>query len=198
MTAAPRRPRPDRRVERSKQALRDALIALMHEHPYERISVADIAERANVGRSTFYVHFADKDDLLVDGIDQLKAWLRERGDAPEVTPAHPALAFVRPMIEHAEQQRALFRALVGRGGAVQVSEELHRMLAELVRVALGGKATVAKRRPAPEEAIAEVVVGAFMALLRWWLERDSAMTAAEVEATFTRQLLPGLAGWTRR
>jgi transposase-like protein len=54
----------DRRVQRSKRALREALVQLMIEKGYEETTVADIAERADVGRSTFYTHYADKEDLL--------------------------------------------------------------------------------------------------------------------------------------
>jgi len=186
-------PRPDRRVERTKQALRDALIELMHERELEGIHVADIAERANVGRSTFYAHYRDKRELLVDGVDQLKGWLRARiGDAEGPTSTHPALRFAHPMIEHAAENRALFRALVGTGAAPEVMDELQRMLAEIVRVALGGKAKVTRRRPTPEEPLAEAIAGAFLGLLVWWLERDGSTSAAELEATFVRLMQPGL------
>lgn len=54
----------DKRVERSRQALMDALIALMREHPYSKISVAKICQHSGVARPTFYLHYGSKDDLL--------------------------------------------------------------------------------------------------------------------------------------
>lgn len=54
----------DRRVQKTQQSLRNALIALILEKHYDTISVQDIIERANVGRSTFYLHFRDKEDLF--------------------------------------------------------------------------------------------------------------------------------------
>src|SRR5262245_30026355 len=55
----------DRRMRRTRQLLRDALLALLKVKRYEDISVQDIIEHADVARSTFYVHYIDKDDLLV-------------------------------------------------------------------------------------------------------------------------------------
>ena len=57
--------RPDRRVARSRRALKEALTDLILEQGYESVTVQDVIDRADVGRSTFYAHFVDKDDLLM-------------------------------------------------------------------------------------------------------------------------------------
>ena len=57
--------RPDRRVARSRRALKEALTDLILEQGYESVTVQDVIDRADVGRSTFYAHFLDKDDLLM-------------------------------------------------------------------------------------------------------------------------------------
>src|SRR3972149_51567 len=61
----------DRRSQRTRQALGDALIELMMEKGYDAISVKEIIDHANVGRSTFYTHYADKDELLVSQLDRV-------------------------------------------------------------------------------------------------------------------------------
>jgi AcrR family transcriptional regulator len=63
----------DRRARRTRQALHQALMRLIVERGYEQVTVADIAEAANVGRSTFYAHFTDKDDLLRSAAGNLRA-----------------------------------------------------------------------------------------------------------------------------
>ena len=59
----------DARVRRTRDALGDALVALMQEKPFDTITVQDVLDRAHVGRSTFYSHYSDKDDLLMSDVD---------------------------------------------------------------------------------------------------------------------------------
>lgn len=61
----------DKRVERSRRLLIDALLELMKDRPYSKISVAHIAEQSGVARPTFYLHFHSKDDLLIAYIDEM-------------------------------------------------------------------------------------------------------------------------------
>src|SRR5690242_13310 len=63
---------PDRRIQRTRQLLLDSLIQLILEKGYESITVQDIIDRANVGRSTFYSHFQDKEDLLLSGFESMR------------------------------------------------------------------------------------------------------------------------------
>ena len=70
--------KPDRRVQRTEQLLRGALLSLIQEKGFETLSVQDTIDRANVGRATFYAHFDNKEDLLVSGFDNLRASLKER------------------------------------------------------------------------------------------------------------------------
>ena len=60
----------DARVRRTRDALGDALVALMQEKPFETITIQDVLDRAHVSRSTFYSHYSDKDDLLMSDADE--------------------------------------------------------------------------------------------------------------------------------
>src|ERR1700754_1124415 len=70
----------DRRVRRTRRLLREALIALVAERGYERVTVQDVLDRADVGRSTFYAHFRDKEALFASCFDDLRADLRRHLD----------------------------------------------------------------------------------------------------------------------
>src|SRR5215207_10196482 len=72
----------DRRVRRTQELLRGALMALIMEKGYDRITVQDILDEADVGRSTFYAHYRDKEDLLLSGFDDIRTALAEE--------AHPS------------------------------------------------------------------------------------------------------------
>jgi AcrR family transcriptional regulator len=100
----------DRRSLRTRQLLSDALVSLLFQQRYDTITVQDIIDRANVGRSTFYKHFYDKDDLLVSNIESLLERLSATislGDA-----SHSTLLPSRRLFEHVGDYRALYQALV--------------------------------------------------------------------------------------
>jgi AcrR family transcriptional regulator len=126
----------DRRVERTHQLLRSALMSLIREKGFEALTVQNIIDRANVGRATFYAHFDNKEDLLVSGFEDLRASLRQRqrealsgrGSVDE-----RAFAFSHEMFAHANEYRDVFRAMVGKQSGAVVQQILHQMLVELVR-----------------------------------------------------------------
>jgi Bacterial regulatory proteins, tetR family len=64
------RRKPDQRIERTRERLGNAYVALIHEKPIEDVTVQDVLERASVGRSTFYLHFRDKNDLLLSQLEK--------------------------------------------------------------------------------------------------------------------------------
>src|SRR5215208_5573677 len=95
----------DRRVQRTQSLLRGALASLIHEKAYDAIVVKEILARANVGRSTFYAHYRDKDQLLESGISDL---LRVDVAAPPAHAANPidgVLRFSLPFLRHIEHAR---------------------------------------------------------------------------------------------
>ncbi|ALS23860.1 TetR/AcrR family transcriptional regulator [Paenibacillus naphthalenovorans] len=65
----------DRRIYRTRLMIQESLISLILEKGFERISVKDIADHANVNRSTFYAHYQDKFDLLDTIIEEKLALL---------------------------------------------------------------------------------------------------------------------------
>ncbi len=77
----------DSRVTRSRDALGDALLALMQEQPFESITVQQILDRAEIGRSTFYSHYRDKDDLFLSDLEdffgKISTLLLDRKDEVE-------------------------------------------------------------------------------------------------------------------
>lgn len=167
----------DRRVLRTRRALREALVTLILEKGFEAVSIQDVADRADVGRSTFYTHFADKEDLLLSGSDDLRAALRQAA-ARDGRP----LAFTRGIIDHAGENRRLFRAIVGRRTGAVVLRMFHELVSGLAREDLAG----GPRASVQVEATVQLLAGAFVALLAWWLESRSPLSAEELDALFHR------------
>src|SRR5258707_15771051 len=99
----PRRPM-DRRVARTRATLQRALNALTLKKGYEAITIEDICEAANVGRSTLYAHYTGKDDLNRSGLEHLRQQLldhRSAALAASDNSAKPSFAFSLPMFEAA-------------------------------------------------------------------------------------------------
>ena len=182
----------DARVRRTRDALGDALVALMQEKPFETITVQDVLDRANVSRSTFYSHYSDKDDLLMSDAEEffeaISMALSQHGDKSErVFP-------VREFFAHLADVQPFFKALI-KSGKYQENMELarghfargiERRLAELPR----GQSIPANELP----AIAFTHAGALLSLLTWWLDRGMRESPAEMDELFHRMVWNGVAG----
>lgn len=185
-----RKPAEDRRTTRTRLALRDALLALMGERGWDDIGVQEICDRANIGRSTFYTHFQNKDELLSGSFDDLKRGLLASAQPPQAAAAQggmPAadLAFVPGLIEHAFENRKLFRTLIGRRSGHVVHQRFKQTLAAMVDAQLGPV-------PAgvPRAAAVRWTAGALFELLCWWVESRSPATPQEVVEMFRRLSSP--------
>lgn len=185
----------DRRVTRTRAMLHQALFSLMMEKGYEAISITDICEKANVGRSTFYAHYPSKDELKRSGLDQLRKLLTEQHRlalAKAGEGRRKRLAFSLPMFQHARDHAELYRALVGtRGGSIAL-DTIRNIISELVRDELAHNAIEAKGAPT-SELVVQHLVGAFMAVLRWWLDTGATLPPQEVDAAFRRLAIHGVA-----
>src|SRR5262249_15248748 len=111
------------------------------------------------------------------------------------TPAARAdpLGFARGIIEHAHEQRQLFRALVGKRSGHVVHQGFRRVVVDLVKDDLAR--TDARRYPV--EALVHYVAGAFLELLTWWVDARSPLYPSEIEALFRRMTAPALAAARR-
>ena len=123
----------DRRITRSKRALRDALIKLMEERGFEGFSVNDLCARADLNRGTFYNHFSDKESLLAALEDEIMADLeRFQGQMAELTvhslmtyrARKKPLPFLVELFEYLREQGDFLHAVLGPGGDVRFGPRL--------------------------------------------------------------------------
>ncbi len=190
----------DRRVQRTRQLLRSALLSLIREKGFEALSVQDIIDRADVGRATFYAHFDNKEDLLLSGFEELKAALRQRQSEAQsraTSDDDRALAFSHHMFSHAAEHRDLYEAMVGKRSGALVERILHKLLLDLVREELKGAARNAGREPAELEGLVHFIAGGLFGMLMWWLREKRALPVEELNAMFRRYTMPAL-GAVRR
>lgn len=178
----------DRRVQRTRRALREALIALLPERGWDDLTVRDLCERANIGRSTFYLQFRSKEELLEGTLADLRAVLV--GQTHRAGNGKPgALMFVRGLVDHVDEQRRLFRSLIGRRSGHAVRAQFREMVLQLVEEDLSKVAGKGWQR----DATARYIAGALFESLAWWVDAKAAPPADEIERHIHRLTLPVLA-----
>jgi AcrR family transcriptional regulator len=186
----------DRRIQKTDALLRGALGTLIHEKPYESIAIKEILNRANVGRSTFYTHFADKDELLLSCIHGLlrPAPLGGRGRATTKLQEN-IMWFSLPVFEHIERHRRTGQATMGPRAHEAVHEHLQHAITELieyeVRTALSRRSRTARR--ACPDLLVRWIASTFVLVLNWWVESNSPLPAPEADGLFRALIEPSLA-----
>lgn len=186
----------DRRIPRTRAMLQHALISLILKKDYEAISIQDICDAANVGRSTFYAHYTSKDDLKRSGLEQhLRGLLTDRqrdvraasGDISD-----RRLSFSLTLFEHARDHQDLYRALAsGRGGVVALGT-IRQIISDVVSDELAAIADKNSTDAIPRELIVQYVAGAYMAVLTWWLDRGAKLPPERIDAIFRRLAIKGI------
>lgn len=162
--------RPDRRVKRTTESLHTALMQLILEKSYDKITIQDLIDRADIGRSTFYAHYETKDDLLVSGLDRLTRDLKlHLADDPSGPDAMiPSVGLFR----HVADNREMFKALFGSKGIDIVMAAGHETLISFALERIEARDDADDPANPPPDVRAAFVAGALMAFLNWWLDND--------------------------
>ena len=189
------RSRPDRRVGKTRKALKEALTDLILEKGYEGVTVQDIIDRADVGRSTFYAHFIDKDDLLM----AILADLEMPGlDPSSWKPDDPAFGWTLALFRHFGSVKRLFKA-VASSQSGSVARRMGRWRSDASPVKLA-QAELSRLKAARKldafrlETIVRFVVGTFIGFMDWWMrEENEHLPAEQVDHAYRSLVLPGLA-----
>jgi AcrR family transcriptional regulator len=179
----------DRRSARTREALHQALFALLHEKRYDAISVQDIIDRANVGRSTFYAHFVDKDDLASYSIEQMLNTLM-----PLAAPAGPGLIATAALFEHVREQFTLFQMQRRDRGLELFFERGQAYWSQKIEQELQRRLPPGHTPTVPLPIVANHITGAWVTLLRWWLDSKMPYTPERMEEIFQQLVMPGVEG----
>jgi AcrR family transcriptional regulator len=176
------RKRTDRRVLRTRDMLGDALIELMHEKPFDDIIVQDVLDRAGVGRSTFYAHYRDKDDLFLSDVEDFfkmfSTKLTRKGESPR------RLAPVMELFTHVAEMKDFFAALKAADKLTDIQTLGQGLFARSFeeRLRLAGVALA----PAELAAQACALSGSQFALLDWFIDKGMKADPQEMDALFHR------------
>lgn len=177
----------DRRSQRTRQLISDAFAELLLEKGYKAMSIRDVIERANVGRSTFYSHFKDKEELFVSQLDRLLEALSRHlpREHAERNPFFPSLG----LFQHFQEQQKLIRALSWTSGVDLLTRHLQKSMSEKIEERLMSEGQTYE---VPTPVMANFLAGSFLTLVRWWLDNKMSYSPEEMDGMYRKLALAGI------
>ncbi len=182
----------DVRVLRTQRALGHALVELMLTQEFDAITVQDVLDRAGVGRSTFYSHFRNKDDLLLSDAERFLDLLETHFDS--VAGQSPRVAPIAELFAHVQTYAAFAEALERSGRQEAVFALFLGHLAKTIERRLALLAPAEDALPLSREMTARVFAAAAIEMLKWWLDRRPALTAEQLDQRFHEMVWRGVRG----
>jgi AcrR family transcriptional regulator len=174
----------DRRTNRTRRQLREALLALILEKGYDALTIADITHQADLGRTTFYLHYKDKEELLLESIDTLADDLKAQIGLVEdqALPAPGALlaprelapgAAIELVFRHSAENATLYRVILNGGAASRALLRLQEIISAAAQLFFIRRMPPAARPPDfPPGIILHYFASSLLGLVNWWLQAD--------------------------
>jgi AcrR family transcriptional regulator len=178
----------DRRVRRTREVLQKALMDLIHECDYDAITVQDIVDRANVGRTTFYLHYNSKEDLFMSCHEAIVSEFH-------LGPHHPlsrdellspkAPAGTASAYRHLAEVRTVLHPIFQGKDSQLIVQRMREWSAQEIEASLhaafgGARSTI------PLDVLAHYLAGARIALVQWWLKQRQSHSPEELAQSFHR------------
>jgi AcrR family transcriptional regulator len=184
----------DRRPQRTKRQLSKALVELVQEKRFDEITVQNVIDRADVGRSTFYSHFRDKEDLLekdwerfLTGFAQHIEW-EKAGEASFVPVMH--------LFRHLQEAERFYNGLVRsrktdwvfKAGVVYLSRNIEAALNDRLKIRGSSKSSSSVTVP----VLANFLAVELFSLLKWWLDHKMPFTPERMDEMYHELVTPSV------
>lgn len=167
----------DRRIQKSKKYLSDAFVALILEKGYEAVTVQEIIDRANVGRSTFYAHFESKEQLLFSGHQHLSEALL--GTMNEKS--KDGIDF-EMLFNHAADNFQIAKAMLGKKGGDLIIGHIRDVMSLKIAKDLKRDSSKSKSEQLKIHFTSEALSAALVSYLTNWLDEDMPYSSEEMSA----------------
>lgn len=180
----------DRRSQRTRRLLHQAVLALMQEKRYDSITVQDIIDRADVGRSTFYAHYQDKEDLVNSHLQEILDDLSQ--PLVDATPNNRRLLPTLALFQHVRENQSLFEAMSGGRGLDLLLEKAQiywrKQLVTDLQARLGNE----QKSAALLSLVGSYFTGTLVIFLKWWFEYRPPYSPEQMDDMFQRMAMPGV------
>ncbi|MNB79130.1 HTH-type transcriptional regulator MtrR [compost metagenome] len=157
----------DRRILKTQEALKTAVIELMTEKSFDDITIQDLSDRANVSRGTVYLHYMDKYDLLDKLIETHIDELRERCRAAA------DLDFVTGSVvwtEYFEQNYAFFSTMLASKGAPFFRNRFLELIIDEFQDEVDN--TKGKNEGLNKDLVVHFVASSYVGVVEWWFTNE--------------------------
>lgn len=186
----------DRRIKRTRVAIRNAFVCLIEEKGFENITVSDITARAAIHRGTFYLHYRDKYDLLertiedvVHDIETIVIGAKPVNPADYIDTDQP-LPTILKLFHYIKAHDQIFRALLGLSGSTNLMTKIRKVMERnLILVLSGGQAE--ENFLAPKEYLVAYIMHAHLGIIQSWIETGCKESPQEMAAILTRLSMNG-------
>lgn len=185
----------DPRVIRTRKLLRQALLEVIRAKDFNSITIQDIADHAGINRATFYLHYANKQDLMIQTMQEI---LDELATLPNpVSPLHPhqpdperlAAFFVR-VFQHVARHAEFYNLMLSDESVASFAMKLQGYI-EQIGLRWFPRDQIQHMR-IPPEVIMSLVSGAFIGIVKWWLKNDGRYSSEDIASQFMQIMLPGI------
>ncbi len=180
----------DRRSRRTRRRLHQAIISLMQEKRYDSITVQDIIDRADVGRSTFYAHYQDKEDLVNNNLQEIFDDLSQRLD--DSASDHQWIIPTLALFKHVQEQQHLFEAMRSGRGLDMLLEKAQVYWDKRIETELQSRLPQGQTPAVPLSLVASYLSGALGTFLRWWLDNRLFYPPEQMDEVFQQVVMPGV------
>lgn len=182
----------DPRVIRTRTVLRDALMSLISEIGYDAITVQHITDRARLNRATFYLHYRDKQDLLMHIINEV---LDELASAPhylkplDATDTRQLFTYY---FEHVEKHAAFYRVMVQEPSVSHYVRQMQTQVEDIARRWLTSGKLHTENMLTPLELFISFIGSAYFSIIKWWVTNEQPYSVSYMAAQFMRLTLGGV------
>lgn len=180
----------DRRVRRTRKLLFKALRELMAEKRYDSITVQDILDQADIGRTTFYAHYQDKEDLATSMLIELMDGLVSELDETEFN-EHQILP-TQMLFDHFGENHERVKVMFQGRGMELFFEKGKQFWAERIESHLQSLITDEQTSNVPLPLIADSAAGTFLIHLKWWFDNEMPYSAEQMAQYADQLILPGV------
>jgi AcrR family transcriptional regulator len=192
----------DRRILRTRRSLRQAFYALILEKGYDSVTVGEVTDRADLGRTTFYLHYRDKEDLLMESVRDLVNGLIaqlaqvpldhwEQPETSQIAQELPLTA-ITYAFQHVAQNAVLYRIILRGEGTFSASQRVRdiiiRAITEFIESVTTRQSLVFNPQ-LPLDVFLNGLAGAWIGLVTWWLEQERPYTPEQMAVMYDKMFM---------